>query len=54
MSSTSIVVSPSLSYTKNNKCKNKKGEMRDEKSDGCCSGSGRGFRKWKASCNGVE
>ncbi len=28
--------------------------MRDEKSDGSSCSSGRGFCKWKASCNGVE
>ncbi|PFK40632.1 hypothetical protein COI93_12760 [Bacillus cereus] len=32
----------------------KQGEIRDEKSDRSSCSSGRGFCKWKASCNGVE
>ncbi|GAO63299.1 hypothetical protein BA5240_0549 [Bacillus anthracis] len=28
--------------------------MRHEKSDGSFSSSGRGFRKWETSCNGVK
>ncbi len=28
--------------------------MRNEKSDENCSSSGRGFRKWQTSCNGVK
>ncbi|PDY91519.1 hypothetical protein CN268_26455 [Bacillus anthracis] len=32
----------------------KQGEMRNEKSDGSYGSSGRGFRKWQTSCNGVK
>lgn len=28
--------------------------MRDEKNDGSCRSSDRGFRKWKTSSNGVK